>query len=104
MYNYDFSNEQVIYEKNNIIIEINNQIFRGNVLLTDKNLLLFRDSTDFIKQKSQGIFILQKYELVYKSGLDNLKYEVEDNDSYINNDEIILYEINLKEIINKKTT
>jgi hypothetical protein len=104
MYNYDFNNELVIYEIDNALIEINNQFFRGNILLTDKNLLLFRNISDFMKQKSQGVFVLPKYELVYKGEVVNLKYEIEENNSYINNDEVILYEINIEEIIQKKAT
>lgn len=97
MYNYDFKKEKVIYEKHNVFAEINNKELFVNIVVTDKNLLLFYNTeSDFVTMKSRGIFVTPSYELLFKLDLENISYEVGDHNTYINNDEIILYDFVLK--------
>lgn len=99
MYNYDFKNESIKLEKHNVFAEINSKELFVNILVTDKNLLLFYNTeSDFVTQKSRGVFVTSSYELLIKLDLENISYEEEDNNTYINNDEIILYDF----VLNKE--
>ena len=101
MYNYDFSNEKVLFEKVNVFVEIDNNTYFFNVLITDINILLFRDlNKDFVKQKSMGVFISSEFELIKSISLSNLNYKCIDEDTIIKNEEIVLYDINLNKILN----
>ena len=98
MYNYDFKDEIIILEKQNVFAEINNKELNINVLVTNKNLLLFYNiENDFVTMKSRGVFVTPTYELLGKIELENMVYECDLNNTYINNDKIILYEFLLKD-------
>ena len=45
MYNYDFkgNNEKTIFEKENSIVEINDNTYNLSILVTNKNILLFKN-------------------------------------------------------------
>ena len=77
LYNYDFSNEKVKFEKANTLVEINDNTYYLTILITDSNILLFRDlNSNFVKQKAMGVFVSSEYELVKSISLNpvpNLK-------------------------------
>lgn len=101
MYNYDFNNEKVLFEKLNTLVEINDNTYYLNVLITESNILLFKDlNSDFVKQKTMGVFISSEYELVKSIPLKDLNYKCVEEDTIINNEEIVLYDIRLDKVIN----
>ena len=62
MYNYDFKNESIRLEKHNVFVEINSKELFVSILVTDKNLLLFYNTeSDFVTQKSRGVFVTPSY-------------------------------------------
>lgn len=101
MYNYDFNNEKVLFEKPNTLVEINDNTYYLNVLITESNILLFRDlNSDFVKQKAMGVFVSSEYELVKSISLNKLNYKCVEENTIINNEEIVLYNIRLDKVIN----
>lgn len=101
MYNYDFNNEKVLFEKPNTLVKINENTYYLNVLITESNILLFKDlNRDFVKQKSLGVFVSSEYELVKSISLKDLNYKCVEEDTIINNEEIVLYDVRLDKVIN----
>ena len=96
MYNYDFNDEFVLYEFNDYLVSVKDKELYLNILITNKNLLLFYDnSKDFIVQKSQGVFVNPNYDLILKLNLNNINHKVVDENSIIN-DNIIIYNFDIK--------
>lgn len=97
MYNYDFQNESVVSERQNVFAEIKEKELFVNVLVTDKNLLIFYNiENDIATLKSRGVFVAPNYELLIKFDLKSIRYSCEDNNTYIN-DDVVLYDFVLKE-------
>ena len=100
MYNYDFRNEKIKCELIDYMVEINCKELIVNVILTKEKLMLFYNSAnDFINMKTQGVNIIPSYELILNLDLKKINYEVSDNNTYINNDEIIIYNFDLSKVI-----
>lgn len=100
MYNYDFSNEKVKFEKFNTLVEINGNIYNLNILVTNRNILLFKDiNSDFVKQKAMGVFLSSEYELVKSVPLKHLNYTFDGQNTYINKEEIIIYDFYIDDFI-----
>lgn len=94
MYNYDFKDEKVVYECNNCFAEIKGKELFVNVLVTDKNVLLFYNKDqDFVAMKSKGVFVTPSNDLIMSISLDNIDYQIDENNTLINNGEIILYDL-----------
>jgi hypothetical protein len=100
MYYYDFSNEKVIYENINSIVEVDNKTINCSVLVTDKNILLFDNVMKNSVLSARCVQIQPEYKLLLAIKLNNLKYKVEGNDTIIIDKNIILYNINLSKIKN----
>lgn len=99
MYNYDLKNEIIKCELIDNLVEINNKELKVNVILTENSLLLFYNTAnDFIKMKTQGIFVTPNYELLLKLQINDFNYEVIDNNTYINNEEIIIYNFDINKV------
>ncbi|MBQ7030857.1 MAG: hypothetical protein IJN13_00600 [Bacilli bacterium] len=97
MYSYDFENESIICERHNVFAEIKEKELFVNVLVTDKNLLIFYNiENDIVTLKSRGVFVAPNYELLIKFDLKSIRYSCEDNNTYIN-DDVVLYDFVLKE-------
>jgi hypothetical protein len=102
MYNYSFKDEKVIFEKVDSLVEFNDKCYTLNILVTTKNLLLFKNiNDDFLKRKSIGVFATPEYELVFKMLLNDISYSCESGDTILNNENIILLDIDLSKIITK---
>lgn len=100
MYNYDFRNEIIKCELIDYMVEINSKELIVNVILTKEKLMLFYNSANnFINMKTQGVNIIPSYELILNLELKKINYEVSDNNTYINNDEIIIYNFDLSKVI-----
>ena len=93
MYNYDFNDEKVIFERRNTFLEIDNKEYVFNLLVTDKNILLFEDINKNNALKGRGVTMLEQYELVQNLPLKNVKYKIENNNTIIGN--IIIYNFEL---------
>ena len=102
MYNYDFDNEKIIKEFTNTKIDINGDRKVLDIILTDKNILIFRESTqDNVLKAAIFIHQIPKYDLLY-SFTKNVKMTnapTMDDTTIHGEDEITLYNINLKEEI-----
>ena len=100
MYSYDFKSkeEKVLYEKRDAIVEIKDKTYELSVVVTNKNLLFFNNANKFHALNSRAISIQPEYLLELTIPLENLKYSVEDGNTYIfyQDTDIIIYNFELK--------
>ena len=105
MYNYPFrdNEEYAISEKETINCKVSNKNILVNVLLTNKNILIFYDSDRDNPIKSSGIQTMPEYEVLFKIPLNNMDYTIISEDTLLNieGDSIILYNFNIKDFIEK---
>ena len=98
MYNYPFkeNEERVLNETENVNIKFANRNILVNILLTNKNVLVFYDTEKDNAMKAGGMQVMPQYEIVFKIDLGNM-------DTVVNIDgkEVILYNFNLKNFIEK---
>ena len=94
MYNYDFKNEKVNYEKTNCFIDVDNKSYVFSMLITDENILLFDNINKNNILNGRGGYLPAENDLVLKIPINNLKYKVENNNTIINfnNKMIIIYD------------
>lgn len=101
MYNYDFTNEKVVFEKVNCVAEINQKEVFVSILLTEQNLLLFYNSNrGILKEKIMGVIVGPEYELLLKISLNDIKYTCEDNNTYIDNVNVTIFDFDLSKVLN----
>lgn len=97
MYNYNFNDDIVLYEKNDCLINYNNRELFVNILITKKYLLVFVNiADDFFKMKTCGLLVSPSYELLKKYEFGKFKYEINDNNTYL--DDMIIYNFDLNEL------
>ena len=100
MYNYNFksNNENTILEKENVIVDIDNNTYNLSVLVTNKNILLFRNINVGNVLNTRGMYMPPEYELELKIPKDKIKVNIEDNNTIIKylDSEIIIYNLNIK--------
>ena len=99
MYNYTFNEEKIIYERHDIFIEINNQELFVNILISDKNILLFTKDNEMAHLKGNGVFYTPEFNLLTKISLNDISFTCTNNITYINN--IVIYDFNLNDVINE---
>lgn len=99
IYNYDFSDEKVVFESRNNFIEFAKKEMFLNILITNKNILLFRDIKKDSPLSGREMYIMPQYELFELIPLNKLNYEVIHNNTIINNGEVIIYNVDLDKII-----
>ena len=90
MYNYNFYNDLVNYEFLDKVILINNQEIIGNVLLTNNNLLIFQNINRGTMKFGKAVTPMADYDLIVKIDLETLKYQIDENNSIINDNIIII--------------
>ena len=83
MYNYDFKNEKVNYEKTNCFIDVDNKSYVFSMLITDENILLFDNINKNNILNGRGGYLPAENELVLKIPLKNLKYKIKENNTII---------------------
>lgn len=102
MYNYDFikKEEKVLFEKTNCYVEIDDYSYNLNVLVTNKNILLFYNSLKNSALKASGIEEVPQYYLELAIPLNNLEYSIEDGNTFIefNNSDILLNDVDISKI------
>lgn len=97
MYNYDFTKETIKEEYIDKLVSINDKEILVNIIITDKNLLFFYNyDNDFVTKKAQGILLTTNYELIFQEELNSLNYVCDEDNTYINNDEVIIYDFILR--------
>ncbi len=101
MYNYDFegNEEKVVYENTNAAIEKEEQVLTKCMLITNKNILFFDNYNEGTALNTRGHYMPPEYYVVGKIPLENLKYEVKDNNTYIKKENLIIYNLDLKAIL-----
>ena len=95
MYNYEFKDEQIILEKNDGVMEIDNKVFNKCLVITNKNILVFSDLSKNDPLNSRAVALLSDYYLDLSIPLENIDYKIEDNNTIIHydNKEIVLYDL-----------
>ena len=100
MYNYDFknNNEITLLEKANVIVDIDNNTYNLSVLVTNKNILFFKNINVGNVLNTRGMYMPPEYELELKIPKDKIKVNIEDNNTIIKylDSEIIIYNLNIK--------
>ncbi len=103
MYNYEFNanDEKIVFEKNNGLIEIAGKMFTRNIVITNKNVLIFNDLSKNDPLTGRAVTPLNDYVLDLSISLDNIDYQIQDNNTILNynNKEIVLYDILLNAIV-----
>ena len=100
MYNYDFknNNEVTLTEQENLIVDIDNNTYNLSVLVTNKNILFFRNINVGNVLNTRGMYMPPEYELELKIPKDKIKINIEDNNTIVKylDSEIIIYKLNIK--------
>ena len=103
MYNYDFkgNNEKTIFEKENLIIEINGNTYDLSLLVTNKNILFFKNANVGNVLNTRGMYMPPEYLLEFKIPKDQMKLKIENNNSIIKylDSEIVIYNLDLKDFM-----
>lgn len=101
MYNYDFKNEEVIYENADALVEINDKDYKISVVITDKNILLFNNLNKNNVLNSRGMYMPPDYLLELAIPYKSAKFNYLDGDTYLvyNELKIVFYDIDLSKII-----
>lgn len=102
MYNYDFDNEEVLLERVNCLISSNDKDMKCNILVTNKNILFFKNLKENSVLSSREIHELPEYELFLNISLDDINYEVDEDNTIIKIDknELILFDFDLNKVKN----
>lgn len=105
MYNYTFkeNDEHVLNEAADVNIKFTNRNMLVNILLTNKNVLVFYDTERDNAMKAGGMQVVPQFEVLFKIDLGNMDYNIVDEDTIINidNNNVTLYNFNLKDFIEK---
>ena len=75
MYLYDFGNEKIIIEWVDNLVSINDREYTMNILLTNLNIILFRNIKKDSILAAREIHEMPEYDVVIKIALNDLKYE-----------------------------
>ena len=72
-------------------------------MLTNKNVLVFYDTERDNAMKAGGMQVVPQFEVLFKIDLGNMDYNIVDEDTIINidNNNVTLYNFNLKDFIEK---
>lgn len=107
VYSYDFqgNNEQVNVEIAKCFVDIDDNNYCVNVLITNKNILIFHNANQNNVLNNRGMYIAPEYLLELKIPLENLAYDVVDGNTYLNFDksDIVIYNLDLKRVVENKS-
>lgn len=101
MYRYNFECEKILLEFMNILASIKDEEHRVNILITEDNILIFKNANEEILSL-KGITPVADYVLIVKIKLSDIDYIIHEENTVIkyNNDEIILYDFDLSKVKN----
>ena len=100
MYNYDFKDEEVIFESVDNVISFDDKDGVSNILITKSKLLIFNNVKKNTVLSGRCIQEMPEYELLIEFELSKIKYEIDENNTIIkiDNRELILYNLDLNEV------
>ena len=83
MYNYTFkeNNEHVLNEAADVNIKFEKRNMLVNILLTNKNVLVFYDTERDNALKTRGMQVMPEFEVLFKVDLSNMDYTINDEDT-----------------------
>lgn len=90
MYNYPFkeNNEFVLNERENLLGLFKNNKISVNILLTNKNILLFVDK-----------YMNNEYELFLKISLEKLEYLLDNGNTLFKDIDLLVYDFDIEDFI-----
>ena len=99
MYNYDFlkENEQTIFEQRLVYVEISDKTYEESIIITDKNILLFSNLNKNNVLTGQAMVLPSEYVLDLKIPKKEMKFKIQDNDTFIEYKDIklIIYDLDI---------
>lgn len=105
MYNYAFkeNDEHVLNEAADINIKFDKRNMLVNILLTNKNVLVFYDTERDSAFKTGGMQVMPEFEVLFKVDLGNMDYTINGEDTVLNveNTFVTMYNFNIKDFIEK---
>lgn len=105
MYNYTFkeNNEHVLNEAADVNIKFEKRNMLVNILLTNKNILVFYDTERDSALKTRGMQVMPEFEVLFKVDLSNMDYTINDEDTilHMNGGSVTMYNFNIKDFIEK---
>lgn len=105
MYNYTFkeNNEHVLNEAADVNIKFEKRNMLVNILLTNKNVLVFYDTERDNALKTRGMQVMPEFEVLFKVDLSNMDYTINDEDTilHMNSGSVTMYNFNIKDFIEK---
>lgn len=105
MYNYDFKkdNESIIKEQTNVNIKTDGAYYQVNFVLTERNLIAFYDINRGNPVWGRGTHTLPELYVLFSIPINNIIYEIEDNDLYliVDNKKVNCYSFDLENFLNE---
>ncbi|MBE6156295.1 MAG: hypothetical protein E7161_00915 [Firmicutes bacterium] len=100
MYNYNFECEKTLLEIVDNLATINDEELKVNILITEENLLLFKNIKEGNVLNSRGINEMPEYELIVKIKFNDIKYKIDEDNTIIElgKNQIILYKFDLSKV------
>ena len=97
MYNYNFEMERILLEFVENLISIDDSESTCNIIITEENLMIFNNIKKNSVLSAKNIIEMPEYELLIKINLNDIDYEVDDENTTIRyrDKEIILYDFDL---------
>lgn len=97
MYIYPFKeNDEIIFnEREEVLVSLENKKLKVNILLSNKNILVFYN-TDFNLNNKH---ITSNYKLIYKLDLGNMEYEIKNGNTYFKKIDVIFYDFDIEDFI-----
>ena len=102
MYNYDFKNKKIVLELVNVLVSIDDKDLILNIIITNHDLLLFKNIKLNTVISGRGIYEMPEYELVFNAKLNDIKFKIDDLNTLIKygDKEVILFNFDLNKVIN----
>lgn len=97
MYIYPFKeNEEIVFnEREDVLVSIKKKKLKVNILLSNKNILVFYNSDFNLDSKH----ITSNYKLIYKIDLSNMEYVVKMGNTYFKKIDVVFYEFDMEDFI-----
>lgn len=100
MYNYNFECEKIVLEIVDNLVSINDNEFTSNIIITEDNLLLFKNIKEKSALNAKCVYEMPEYELLVKIKFQDIQYKIDEENTIIelNDKEVILYKFDLSKV------